>query len=218
MATDGLLAAIIERPDDDGLRRIFADRCDESGDVALAEFVRIQLELAWYELPSGMSGRQDALIARAHELLKANAADWLPHSLPGRVSFTVSPDEPLVVLYWGDGEYGNVDLHYRRGFVDSVALPLGLWTGGVGASLVRAAPLLTVRVTDRKPDLGFWWYRGTHPSGLHPQSDLPDDVFDMLRGGDLLPWDTYDRRYDTEAAALADLSAALLRLVKGGDT
>ena len=41
-----LLRAIIESPADDGLRMIYADALDESGDAARADFVRVQVELA----------------------------------------------------------------------------------------------------------------------------------------------------------------------------
>ncbi len=88
-------------------------------------------------------------------------------------------------------------------------------TAGVGAALVACQPVTTVRVTDREPFGRYtawsWWDAGrAHASDEHPKSNLPTEVFALLRGG-------RDRMYDSEAAALADLSAALIRLAKGGD-
>ncbi len=186
--------------------------------------------------------RVRTLRRRERELLPKNWFAWTPEigaprACGNREAFPGSELNP---------SSGHVVMTFRRGFIDEVACPLDVWTppcpnagraggtpyhdrhgctvcrgtgrvAGVGAALVACQPVTTVRVTDREPDVGNWWYRGTHPSGLHPESDLPEDVFDLLGGGELLPWGHYDRRYDSQTAALADLSSALLRLVKGGD-
>ncbi len=89
---------------------------------------------------------------------------------------------------------------------------------GVGAALVACQPVTTVRGTGqepyRSPGGGWSWYRGETPSGEHPPSDLPGSVFDALGGGNR---QRHFRWYDDEAAAMADLSAALLQMAKGGD-
>ena len=43
---DAFLQAILETPDDDTPRLIYADWLDEHGDVARAEFIRLQCRLA----------------------------------------------------------------------------------------------------------------------------------------------------------------------------
>lgn len=48
---DAFLAAILESPDDDGPRLIFADYLEENGDPARGEFIRIQCAIA--RLPAG---------------------------------------------------------------------------------------------------------------------------------------------------------------------
>ncbi len=89
---------------------------------------------------------------------------------------------------------------------------------GVGAALVACQPVTTVRGTGqepyRSPGGGWSWYRGETPSGEHPPSDLPGSVFDALGGGNR---QRHFRWYDDEAAAMADLSAALLQMANGGD-
>ncbi len=178
------------------------------------------------------SGRVLALRRRERELLPKNWFAWTPEigaprACGNRDAFPHSDLTPGGL---------HVFMTFRRGFVEEVACKLEAWTGGiqgtgygqfgagsvagVGAALVRAQPVTAVRVTDRKPFPGggtyaFWWDAGRPSlSGSHHQSELPPGVFARLRGG------INDGRsvlYDTEAAALADLSAACIRLVKGGD-
>src|SRR6476660_7221258 len=65
---DTLLRAICASPDDDAPRLAFADWLDEHGDPHLAEFIRVQVELA--RLPTGqrpghpLAGREQQLFAR----------------------------------------------------------------------------------------------------------------------------------------------------------
>ncbi len=58
---DAFLAAIIDRPDDDSLRLVYADWLEEHGEQKRAEFIRVQLDLA--TLPEG-DERRKALEAR----------------------------------------------------------------------------------------------------------------------------------------------------------
>ena len=43
---DAFLAAIVDRPDDDLPRLVYADYLDETGDAERAEFIRVQCDLA----------------------------------------------------------------------------------------------------------------------------------------------------------------------------
>src|SRR5947209_5479870 len=81
---DAFLRAIIEGPDDDDLRLVYADWLDERGDPR-GEFIRVQVELA---RPSGDDGppgarRRGELEARERELLREHAGEWAG-SLRGR--------------------------------------------------------------------------------------------------------------------------------------
>lgn len=95
MSTEaGLLRAIIDDPDDDTPRLIYADWLDDHGDEARAEFIRLQLRLA--RLP-GEHPDRPALEAREKELLVAHAEMW------------AAPLQGLVT------EFG-----FSRGFIDFV--------------------------------------------------------------------------------------------------
>ena len=44
---DALLAAVCAAPDDDLPRLVYADWCDENGQPERAEFIRVQVTIAW---------------------------------------------------------------------------------------------------------------------------------------------------------------------------
>ncbi|HEX5271780.1 MAG TPA: TIGR02996 domain-containing protein, partial [Gemmataceae bacterium] len=71
MTDDAFLRAIIEDPDDDAPRLIYADWLEERGDPR-GEFIRIQCELA--RRGAGDTAR---LRARERKLADAHARDWL---------------------------------------------------------------------------------------------------------------------------------------------
>src|SRR5262249_12254853 len=82
MAQDeGFLRAIIEEPDDIGLRLIYADWLEERGDPR-GEFIRVQCQL--YEMTHD-DPHHPELKAREEELLDVHEREWLGE-LDGQVS------------------------------------------------------------------------------------------------------------------------------------
>src|SRR3954471_9486928 len=61
---DGFLADIIEHPDDDAPRLIYADWLEENGDQARAQFIRAPCLGAPFMVEEGMFPLSDALSAR----------------------------------------------------------------------------------------------------------------------------------------------------------
>src|SRR5204863_7774890 len=91
-ADDAFLDAVLEQPDDDTPRLMYADWLEERGDPK-GEFIRLQCELA--RLPAG-DARRSALGRRLDTLRAAHADAWraeLPE-LPG--------------VTWGQPERGFV--------------------------------------------------------------------------------------------------------------
>jgi len=86
------LAAIIDRPDDDLPRLVYADFLEESGDEMRAEFIRVHCELE--RLPAD-DGARPALLKRGLELFIYRGA-WI---IPGMTA---------------------TKQHFRRGFVESM--------------------------------------------------------------------------------------------------
>jgi uncharacterized protein (TIGR02996 family) len=91
------LAQIVAQPEEDTPRLIYADWLDEEGDVARAEFIRVQTERA--RLPA-WDARQVKLRLREHALLKQHEGPWKAEL----------PD--VEGVKWGE---------FRRGFVATAA-------------------------------------------------------------------------------------------------
>jgi uncharacterized protein (TIGR02996 family) len=111
---DAFLQAILEDPDDDTPRLVYADWLDDHGRPERAEFIRLQCRLA--RLPAGDGRRQD-LEAREGDLLGRHRREWL---------------EPL-----GDPW---VSAEFRRGFVWGLGLTAAAFVGRA-EHLFRMAPL-----------------------------------------------------------------------------
>lgn len=93
------LQAILENPDDDHLRLVYADWLEERGEPR-AEFIRVQLALASRET-SGQRKRE--LLVRQQQLLRFHQKTWLGplQNLPGQVEFQRGFPEKLM---WLDGQ------------------------------------------------------------------------------------------------------------------
>jgi uncharacterized protein (TIGR02996 family) len=74
MTRDDLLQAIVENPDDDARRLLFADWVEDHGELERAEFIRVQIELA--KLPN-VDNRRPALEQRETALLARNESEWV---------------------------------------------------------------------------------------------------------------------------------------------
>jgi uncharacterized protein (TIGR02996 family) len=115
----GFLDAVIETPDDDTPRLVYADWLDRRGDPR-AEFIRVQIDLE--RLPLDHS-RRDTLERRERELLDKHAREW------------AEPLHPLV-REWV----------FRRGFIERVGMSLEVPASFI-AELLRLAPIRHIRDT-----------------------------------------------------------------------
>src|SRR6516162_306803 len=73
LKADAFLATILERPDDDAPRLVFADWLEEHGESARAEFIRVQIELA---AGPSEAHRRSFLKRREKDLLQAHRKEW----------------------------------------------------------------------------------------------------------------------------------------------
>lgn len=94
---DAFIRTIVERPEDDGPRLVYADWLDEQGDCDRAEFIRVQIEMERY---ADDSPEQLSLQQRALELIERHPGEWEPP-----LCSQLLDQEP--VPYW-----------FRRGFVE----------------------------------------------------------------------------------------------------
>src|SRR5262245_45490075 len=142
--SDPLLQSVLDDPDSDGPRLVYADWLDEQGDADRAEFIRTQIALA--RAPAHDPRRPD-LLAREESLRERHRVEWL-RPLLGAVG-ELDPDQWCRLT--SDPEFdafpnlGVSSLEFRRGFVEVAALNAGRdLTEGHLRGLVGLAPLRSV--------------------------------------------------------------------------
>jgi uncharacterized protein (TIGR02996 family) len=116
MSEKGLTRAILDAPDDDVPRLVYADWLEEHGDDARAEFIRLQCRLARLDSDDP---DVEALRGRQRELLSAHQASW-KQSLPSRLR--------------------GAECTFRRGFVAEVRTTARQFVRGA-AALRKSTPL-----------------------------------------------------------------------------
>jgi uncharacterized protein (TIGR02996 family) len=154
---DVFMADILDRPDDDAPRLIFADWLEDNGQADRAEFIRLQCAI-----------QTGALHDRAVQLLRAHWEEWA-----GPLRELVGSNASRMNQGWLLGGMHREDVRrFRRGFVESLTLDtttflqraeelyrlapirhLSLW-GGEGriqelANCPHLAPLETLAFVDR---------------------------------------------------------------------
>jgi uncharacterized protein (TIGR02996 family) len=136
----GLLAAIADDPDNDDLRRVYADWCEDNGQPGRAEFIRIQLELEAmpYSRPNEHDPRRHALDLKQTELLWEFRDAWLS-DLPDvdGVEYLFQRGLPSWVRFDSQGVFRRLGRRvFRAGLVELLTLRRQ------GADQVLQSPLL----------------------------------------------------------------------------
>jgi uncharacterized protein (TIGR02996 family) len=134
---DALFQAILDAPDDDAPRLVFADWLDEQGESDRAEFIRVQCEMA--RLPF-YEPRYVHLERRAAELHVRCITEWRFHWLP--------PEQ-----------------EFRRGFVEELTLPGGMFLRRAD-DLFRQTPLRWVHFTGLPQGRPWRWEPVARLSGV----------------------------------------------------
>jgi uncharacterized protein (TIGR02996 family) len=121
---EALYQAILDDPEDDASRLVYADWLEENGGPAgqaRAEFIRVQVELA-----------RGATPARAKELKSIEQRLWSEH----RASWLSTLPPHL----------RKRDIYFQRGFLDELRMPAQLWAKH-GAGLFGKNPIYRVRLS-----------------------------------------------------------------------
>jgi uncharacterized protein (TIGR02996 family) len=85
---EAFLQTIIENPDDDGMRLVYADWLEEHGQPKRAEFIRVQCELARMAV---FNDRRRQLQRYQQQLLDAHGREWLMQEWPQAANRVVNP-------------------------------------------------------------------------------------------------------------------------------
>jgi uncharacterized protein (TIGR02996 family) len=189
---DSLLAAILDDPESDDLRLVYADWLEENGEAERAEFIRVQVELAkteclWSKLDTCFDRRENLMDViqsgccncstvanKQHKLGDIFNASWLPHC-GGELRewyFGWSPKE---------AQSNPFRFIFHRGFIDTVSLTFAQALDHLPA-IVRRHPLRphAGMVTDKAPSewSGRWsWWKFI---GLDDTDNLQAGIFDLL--------------------------------------
>jgi uncharacterized protein (TIGR02996 family) len=121
---DGLLAAILDAPDDDAARLVYADWLEEHGEQPRADFIRVQCTLARLDVEDPYGKEHQRLEKRQEALLRKHQREWLA---------------PLKGLAH--------KCTFRRGFVEEATLSARVFLGKAKA-LFALTPLRRVDLTE----------------------------------------------------------------------
>lgn len=182
--TDGeaLLAAILDAPDDDTPRLVYADWLSENGDEARAEFIRVQVELAQVNAERSQAAptssrdgslwaKQNRLRARERELFAHRCQEWFPNHTNGEFKWCA-----------GNEQWDRNGCWFTRGLVSEIRLPLAAWEQHA-VEIWSRQPVTKCVLTDRVPEpypqfAEHTWSRSTN--GAADEHTLPDDIFFAL--------------------------------------
>lgn len=146
-----LLNAILDAPDDDAPRLVYADWLREVGEYDRAEFIAVQIRLHRLIHDEGEIGFLESHIEscrrRERELLQPNARDWF--LIPVLSACSVWDHSPTIRWYpAGDcrGEDYVIGGDAVRGFIETLTVPAAAWLAHADAILAEH-PVQSVRLT-----------------------------------------------------------------------
>lgn len=139
-----LLAAILDDPADDLARLAYADWCEEEGDDARAELIRLQVAHG-ERVESQGDPTHPQYQRRDATLLAEHGGEWLC----GLATMFGLSRYVHDYGYCGGGA-GFPKWSWRRGFVDTITLRLEQWRLH-GRRLVRQHPIESLTITDKEP-------------------------------------------------------------------
>lgn len=242
---DPLLATILAHPEDDLPRLVYADWLEERGEHERAEFIRVQCELAKsphckttvnyppnyiYDRAKLWNCERCLLMFRERKLMDASDGDNLRSWLGNLGGY--KPFADPTGCGWDSGQ---IRVTLRRGFVESVRLPLAAFMGGedcrcvlqggepweschacagtgrtegIAAALFASQPVTRVNLAGVEPDND-----GDDPptwswwKGDVPGA-LPKELFNLLPGDAVVDMGAWRKTYDSRELAIAALSDA----------
>ncbi len=134
-----LLAFIIDNPADDHARLVYADACEEQGDVERAEFVRCQIELGRLENektcreicePPKYEGCPNKDLRRKEAFaLYGGKSRWLAPFKEGDWHGITNHQDGCSLTLHLKPDWNDVKVVFRRGFVAEVHCRLADWLG-----------------------------------------------------------------------------------------
>jgi uncharacterized protein (TIGR02996 family) len=219
----GLLADIIDTPDDDAPRHIFADWLQDQGEYERAEFIRVQIALAkaetYIELMDGLVGAASVSAQEMRDKCAGLLDTW---QTPGPEYHRLPGTRVRARHAWA-GAAANLDdpnesgWFFRRGFIEEVTATFEQWEKH-GPLIARTQPLRCVTLADVNPvewsddsrsDYGWW---DASRFALSTSHALPSSIWNALCDYTAVTGNW--KWYDSEQAALLALSVALIKVAR----
>lgn len=231
-----LLRAIIDNPDEDTARLVYADCIEEEGDDARAEFIRVQVKLA--TMPEPLRAKKLQVAIRITEELIDDS--WALRAVENpeptirerRREVLADRELELLDANWCAWRFdlppdlrpfllGAIRAMYRRGFISRLTCTWDQWQAH-GAAIVAEHPVTDLLITDREPRSsirpGEWyWYERWVAGRLGHR--LGEGVFRALKAGREAIAVSEGHRfkyYTSVAAAMRDLGRALILVKREG--
>lgn len=147
---EALYRAVLEAPDDDAPRLVFADFLDETGDP-LGQFIRLQMAS-----DSVVTGLPEKRLLKGWVTGRSgcNALHWL--GKPGGLAPFANVSKRTCYLGWSPGspqelrprtgDHSYIFATFRRGFVSEISCPAAAWLERA-AAFCAAHPVAAVRLT-----------------------------------------------------------------------
>lgn len=207
LATDPLLQNILDNPDDDLVRLVYADWLEEQGQGDRAEFIRVQVELAnRLAGPAGPVSLESLwvqgdkkirdLLWRERQLLNANVFLWLGKMgdlFPIGETVVYSTNPPTRYHGgWSDGDM-DINANFRCGFIEEITCPWKSWRDHARI-ILACQPVQQVRLTSWPDVEVFHSHRSISTAGTSVLVALrgertylgePDSYVTPLRGIDI---------------------------------
>ncbi len=205
---EALLQEIIDNPDADLPRLVYADWLEEfGGETERAEFIRIQCELM---LPKNITKagnprlrKNRAARKRERELLLRHCDEWSSIGLNFYMAFASNPHRPI-----------HNGVFFRRGFIEVVSCVMNDWIEH-GPKLVRDHPIKFVKITDKRTwnvNGEFIWFDDGDTTDS--EDGLPEFLYDLLEGYASKDDNYGGKDYRTEEEASSAFSTACLKWAK----
>jgi uncharacterized protein (TIGR02996 family) len=205
---------IIDNPEDDVARLVFADWLEEHGEEERAEFIRIQCALAEKERE-----------AMDRDLKKVRSLQRQEKFLLQKIHKKVEGFEWTNAGWWS-WPLGSMDNEYQerfhRGFIDTVVCDLESWIK-YSKILLQTNPIQTITITDKEPhhdpeQQKWMWIRSGAAQEIPKFSlyILPQDIFDFLDPIYVRPFKENSQvrwadQYPSEEIAIHDLNQACIQ-------
>lgn len=216
------LTEIVRNPLDDHLRLVFADWCEENGEEAQGQLIRVQMKLEELRLGGDpLPGAERTVLVEALWRTERKLIQrlWSVDKLALIHIFqtTVGPCGSQEVDPTAAFGHPAVTFRYRKGLIDSLTCLRWVDFYVSSGKLFKMYPITGVQVRDRdcRIDTGGlhlhqWQSAGTGSLPVNPDQ-LPKAIFNRLKCGPLYDTLTYGTDYifyPNELRAIKDLSRA----------